>query len=253
MVETTLAVAALLTYVVAATYGYVGMRLLRHASSAPATRKPMVAFALWWILTAANQIMGSTLYLAAAFGSTSLSAQLTYVLLQRLLLALSLVGLMHYLLFLHTGRNHLVPLAVFYGLYWMSQVYVVLAREPMGVGMFGWRTDLLYARPELPGAQLLNLAIVLPPILGALALLRLYPRVEGRTRRFRIGMLAGGFTLWWLVAVAAGHPALFDVAWLQAANRGLGVAVALGILLAYQPTSWMQRRYRLEPFAQQAG
>lgn len=253
MVETTLAVASLLTYVVAATYAYVGVRLLAHAGEAPATRRPMVAFALWWLLTSTNQLLGSTLYLAAAFGYRDIPLQLAYVLLQRLLLALSLIGLMHYLLFLHTGRSAIVLLGVFYGLYWASQVYVVFAREPVGVGTFGWRTDLLYAEPELPGQPLLNLAIVVPPIVGAVALLRLYRRVEGRTRRFRIATLAGGFTVWWLVAVAAGHPALFDVGWLQAANRGLGVAIALCILLAYQPTRWMQRRYRLEPAARRPG
>lgn len=253
MVETTLAVASLLTYVVAVTYGYVGLRLLRHADAARSTRRPMVAFALWWLLTSANQFLGSTLYLAAALGFRDLPLQLAYALLQRLLLALSLVGLMHYLLFLHTGRSALVPLVVLYGAYWASQVYLVLARNPVGVAVFAWRTDLLYAHPELPGQRLLNLAIVLPPIAGALGLLRLYGRVEGRTRRLRIATLAGGFTLWWVVAVAAGHPATFEVGWLQAANRALGVLIALCILLAYQPTPWMQRRYHLEAPARRPG
>lgn len=249
MVEATLAVAALATYVVAATYAYVGARLLRHATAASATRRPMVAFALWWLLTSANQLLGSTLYLVAAFGHLDVPAQLTYVLLQRLLLALSLVCLMHYLLFLHTGRNRLAALLALYAVYWASQVYVVFARVPVGVATFGWRTDLVYLHPELPGQRLLNLAIVVPPIVGALALLRLYGRVDGRTRRFRVAMLAVGFTLWWLVAIAAGHPATFGIGWFQAANRVLGVAIALGILVAYQPTAWMRRRYELEPSA----
>jgi len=246
MAETTLALASLATYLVGLTYAFVAYRLTTHARQAPASRRPMLYFAFWWGATGLNQILGATLYLAASLGHTDLTLQLAYVLLQRLLLALSLVGLMYYLLSLHLGRGFLVPLLAFYSLYWVTQVYSVLARQPIGVESFGWRTDLVYALQLAPAFALVNLAILVPPVLGALLLLRLYRRIEDRTRRFRVAMLAGGFTIWWIVAIVAGQPATFDNTFLQITNRAVGIAVALGILLAYQPLPWMQERYHLQ-------
>lgn len=246
MVETTLAIASLLTYVVAGTYTYVGLRLARQGRARDAAGRAMLFFGLWWLATALNQYLGSTLYLAAAFGYQSVDVQLAYVVLQRLLLAVSLVALMHYLLYLQTGRDYFGTLVAIYAAYWVLSVYSVVSRGPVGVESFGWRTDIVYANAAAPAWELLNLLIVLPPVIGALSLLRVYRRVEGRDRRLRIAMLSGGFVLWWVVAIVAGRPAAFDVSWLQAANRIIGITVALGILFAYQPTAWMRRRYDLE-------
>ena len=244
MVATTLLLAAVSTVLVAATYAYVGVSLARHAR--PVERRPLLFFAIWWLATALNQAGGGALYLLAAFGFTDVALQTAYVLTQRLLLSASLVALLHYLLTLHTGRGHLVPLVLTYSAWWVWQVYLVMARQPSGVQVFAYRTELLYALPVPPGSQLLALLIFLPPVIAALGLLRLYRRVEGRARRFRIAMLAGGFTVWWTVAVLAGQPALYDVAWFQLLNRVVVIGVAIGILLAYRPMPWMQRRYALD-------
>lgn len=248
----TLLFAGLSTLLVAATYGYVAWSLYRKsAGSSPASRT-LRLFSLWWGATSLNQALGSLLYLAAAFGTMDTGLQASYVLLQRLLLAVSLVGLMQYLVYLQTGRDALTGLAVVYGVYWATQVYHVVARQPVGVEAFSWRTDLVYAKTLSPAWDLLTpLFIVLPPVVGALLLLRIYRRVETPTQRFRILAIAVGFTVWWLVAVAAGHPATHDIAWFQAVNRVVGVLVALAVLLAYEPTGWMKRRYQLEPYQAQ--
>lgn len=246
MVEATLLVAAILTYGVATTYAFVGWRLARAARAHDAAGQAVLFFAVWWLSTSLNQFLGSTLYLAAAFGYTDVSAQLAYVVLQRFLLSLSLVALMHYLIYLQTGRNAIPWLAAIYGAYWFLAVYDIVRRGPIGVESFGWRTDLVFADPEITLFQLLQLVIVLPPVIGAASLLRLYRKVEGRERRLRIGMLGIGFVVWWVTAVVSGNPATFDIAWLQMANRLVGISVALGIFYAYEPTGWMRRRYRLE-------
>lgn len=237
------------TLVVALTYAYVGLRLLdRKTLSEPAGRA-MGFFSLWWLATAANQIGGATLYLAASQGWTDLDVQLTYTILQRLLLALSLVGLMHYLLYLFKGNGHLPALAAGYFLYGAFQVYAIIQGGPDGVTVGAWRTDLHYATPNPPVFQLANLVfIVLLPLGGSLALWRLYGQVETRGQRFRIAAVATGFTLWWLVAVVAGQPALHENGYVQGFNRLLGLAVSLAILLAYEPPAWVRRRFGVEPY-----
>lgn len=252
MVESTLALAGALTMAVALVYGYVGLRLSRHTERAGANGVAMRFFSLWWLTTSANQLLGSGLYLAAAFGHTDLAIQLTYVYVQRLLLAVSLVGLMYYLMFLHTGRSYLVPLGVVYGLVFAAQIYSISVRKAIGVESFGWRTDIVWANPEPALLRLALLLIVVPPIVGALMMLRIYRRVETPTRRFRVAMIGGGFVVWWIIAIVAGQGSMLGVGWFQALNRLVGIAIAIGILLAYEPLPWMQRRYRLEPFQAQA-
>lgn len=250
MVLTSLAIAGVSTLAAAATYAYVGAHLLRKGDVGVHGR-PLFMLGLWWLATAANQAMGGALYVAAAFGWTDLAVQLTYVHVQRLLVAVSLVGLLYYLLFLLTGRRTLVALWVVYGLWFASQVYNVSAGVPDGVSVFRWRTDLHYAIARPAAWSLLGLVIVVPPIVAALSLLRVYRRVETPTQRFRIAVLSGAFTLWWAVAFIAGNAAAFDVDAIQLLNRAVGVLVALAVLVAYEPFGWMQRRFDLKPFASQ--
>lgn len=251
MVETTLAIAGTSTLVVASVYGYVGLRLSRQARGAGPGQRAMRLFSLWWIATAVNQSLGGLFYVAYAFGSSDVSLQLTYVFVQRLLLAISLVGLMGYLLYLQTGREHLRTLVVVYALYFASAVYTLTARTAIGIESYGWRTDLVWDRTLPRIWDLTALVIAVPPTIGALAMLRVYRRVEGPTRRFRIAMIGIGFVVWWVLAIVAGNPATFELGWLQALNRLVGLTVAVGILLAYEPMGWMRRRYQLEPFSSQ--
>lgn len=212
--ETILAVAGASTMLVALTYGYVGLRLAGQATGTSATARALAFFALWWLATSLNQAMGSTLYVAAAFGYTSVDIQLTYVFVQRLLLALSLVGLMYYLLYLQTGRSYLLPLIVVYALYYVTQMYVISAGGAIAVESFAWRTDLVYATPVSPAWDLASLLVVLPPVIAALATLRVYRRVGTPIRRFRVAMIGIGFVVWWVLAIAAGQRAAYDLAWL---------------------------------------
>jgi hypothetical protein len=249
MAQGTLFLAGTATLVAALAYAYVGLRLLdRRALDEPAGRA-MGFFSLWWLATAMNQVGGSLLYLAASAGWTDLDLQLSYVVIQRMLLALSLVGLMYYLLYLFRGKGHLVPLLVGYGVYAAVQVYTVVYGQADGVELFRWRTDLHYAMQVPAVFQLVNvLFIIVLPLGGSLALWRLYPKVSTRGQRVRLIAVSTGFTAWWLFAVVAGQRAFFDNDWLQGFNRLLGLAVAIVILLAYEPPAWMRRRFGVEPY-----
>lgn len=246
MVLASLLVAGASTLCLAATYAYVGAHLLRKGNAIDRGRAVQMLGG-WWIATALNQLLGGLLNVAASFGWTDLALHVTYVYVQRLLLALSLIGLMYYLVYLQTGRGRLVLLTVVYGLWWASQIFAVTVGVPSDVGVYRWRTDLVYSVERPPALELLQLFIVLPPVVGSLALLRVYRRVGTRTQRFRIGVLAAGFTVWWIVAILAGNRATFDSDLIQATNRAIGVIVALAVLVAYETPAWMRRRLHLDP------
>jgi hypothetical protein len=253
IVQMTLAIAAILTLAYATVYAYVGMRLGRSHLRGDG-KSVMAAFGIWWIATSINQYLGGAFYLAAAFGYTDFPLQLAYVIVQRLLLAVSMIGLMYYIVYLVSGRRILLPLAILYLCFWLMQIYVVFLGSPDGIDVYRWRTDLHYTATTPSIFSLIDLVvIVLPPVIGAALLLRLYKRVETPTQRFRIVAVSVGFIAWWLVAVLAGQRSVFDNDALQALNRIVGAAVGLLILLAYEPTGWMQRRYNLRPYASSQG
>lgn len=249
MAPGTLYLAGAATLVAATAYAYVGYRLLdRKVLDEPAGRA-MAFFSMWWFATALNQLAGSLLYLAAAAGWTDLDVQLSYVILQRMLLALSLVGLMYYLFYLFRGKGYLPFLVAMYGTYAAFQIYTVLRGQPDGIDLWRWRTDLHYTVANPPVFQLVNLVfIIILPVGGALALWRLYPKVATRGQRFRLVAVSTGFTAWWLYAVVAGQPALFDNDAVQSLNRLLGLVIALVILVAYEPPAWVRRRFGVEPY-----
>lgn len=249
MVQTTLLFAGVVTLLVALAYAYVGLRLPGRRSLTEPAGRAMAFFSLWWLATAANQAGGSTLYIAAALGWTDLDVQIAYVVVQRVLLAISLVGLMYYLLYVFSGRSYLVPLVAAYTVFALLSIYTVLAREPQGVLLWDWRTDLDYAKTISGAFDLANFVfILLPPVLGSLALWRLYPRVATRGQRVRIAAVSIGFVLWWVYAILVGRQSTFDNDLIQGFNRVLGLTVALVILFAYEPTPWMQRRFGLDPY-----
>lgn len=250
MVESVLLFSATTTILVAVAYLYLAVRLAkrRRADDADATRA-LRMFAAWWGLTAANQILASGLYVAAAFGWTDKSAMVAYVVVQRLLLSASLVGLMAYLLYLFRGRQHLVALSVFYALFFAFQLWTVFAQEPSGVLVSRWRTDLVYTASVPAWTGLVTLVVVvLPALIGSLAYLRFLGRVPTRSQRARILAIGVGLTVWWVLALVAGQRAAYDSDAIQLANRTVGLVVALAILFAFEPTPWMQKRLRIEPY-----
>lgn len=245
-----LLLSAATTVAVASAYLLVAARLgRRRAGDDPTAERALRLFAAWWGLTAINQFAGAAVYAAAAFGYTDLTTQVTYIIVQRLLLAASMVGLMGYLLFLFRGKLPLVALTVVYAAFYAFQLWTIFARTPDGVLVSRWRTDLTYAG-ELPvWTDLVTfLVLVLPPVAGCIAYLRLARAVPDRSARVRVVAVAAGLLAWWVFAVAVGRPQLYDADGLQLANRLLGLAVALGILFAFEPTRWMQEKFALKPY-----
>jgi hypothetical protein len=253
--QPTLLVAAGISLVVAGVYLFIGYRFLHRPGWEEHSRKAMRHFALWWAATGANILMAAAIYAVAAFGPTSFAAQLSYTVVQRLLLAASLYGLLYYLSFLLVGRVWPRTLAVAYGLYFLLSAYSVFASNPQGVHVGQWRTDLAYASSVPLWTSAANLVFILVPILGgtlAGLAVAIFNRAIEPARRRRLGFVCGALTIWWTVAVLAGQREALGYESFQLINRIVGLVAAIVVLVTYEPRAvlgWMRARFHHETAA----
>lgn len=248
MSAATLTVAGLVALLAGAVYAYVGLKLARRPGPADA-RRALAYFATWWGALALNLVGVATTYFLAAAGALTLELQLVGSTLQRLLLCVSVFGLMEYFLVLLRGRSHATLLAIVYGALFVVLTYGMLAQRPESLFVGEWRTDLRYAAPDFPLVRVASLSLVLlPPVVASFAYLRLYWRVDDPMQRYRIALVSGALIVWWAIAVLAGQRALLDVGWMQLANRFGSLAAALVVLAAYLPPArvsrWLDARAR---------
>lgn len=245
----TLLLAGVVAFAAAVVYAHVARRLALPRLGAEPPR-PLRLFALWWGALALNIGLVGATYVLGAFDALTLEVQLVDSLLQRILLAVSMVGLMHYLLFLLTGRDLLGPLVVAYAAYLVGMTYLLLASRPETLFVGDWRTDVV---PTLPGpawAPLVSLLFILaPPIVASALCLGMARRLDDPARRFRLTVVSLAILAWWLVAVVAGQRTLLDVGPVQTLNRALSLAAALAVLVAYEPPAWARRRFGARGYA----
>lgn len=239
----TLAVAAAVAASAAVAYLHVGLAFDRRPA-APEARLPLRMFALWWLATGVNIALGAAFIAAAAFGATALWLQSVYAVLQRILLAAALLGLVHYLLVVVRGRAPLRTLCVVYAAFAVLLVSTLHANEPVGVYVGDWRTDLEFAH-ESPGWITLLSAgwLILPPVglgIAAMVVARRLPASQ-RPQRNRITLVGLAVVLWWIVAGVAGQRDAFGSDFFQVFNRLFGLSVALIVLAAYETPRWLRR------------
>jgi hypothetical protein len=246
----TLVAASAVALTVGAVYVYVGLQLPRRETESQEGRRALGFFMAWWVALGVNVAAGGVMYFAAAFGLTDLAAQVTYAIAQRLLLAVQLTGLMSYLLYLLTGRALWKPIGAAYAAYLFFLLYSLVAGHPNGVLVGAWRTELAYAAEGSRAVAFASfLVLLVPPVAAALAYLRLYPRMEDASQRYRIALVGGGILLWWVVGVIAGQRANIADDMFQLTNRFIGLAAAMAVLVAFRPPAWVQRRYHVRAFA----
>lgn len=241
----TLVAAAAIAAAAALVHLHVGRVFLRRPAS-PERVRALRMFAVWWLATGLNILLGSLFIAAAAMGRTDLRLHLSYAIVQRFLLALSLAGLVHYLLVLVRGRAPLLPVFAFYAAYFLVLVGTVYASEPVGVYVGGWRTGLQYANHGVgaPWLPLLNFAaLVLPPVALSIAAMVVARRLapSQRAQHNRITLVCSSLVAWWVVAVLAGQQEAFGNESFQVFNRLLGLSMALVVLAAYRSPRWLRR------------
>jgi hypothetical protein len=245
--QSTLLFSTLFALISGGIYGYVGWRLGQRAISSSEARLAWRSFTLWWYGLAVSTMIGGFQNLFGVVGLTNLSLFVTATYVNIIPACIALWGLLYYLIYLFTGnRRSLVPLGVFYMIYYILLVYYTSASIPDSVEVGRWGTTLTYRTP-LTGPFFIILAVLLflPQIIGGIAYFTLYFRVTDVTQKYRVLLVSGSIMIWFLspYAAVAGGVTQHD-SW-QIASRFIGLAAPLTILMAYLPPRWLQERYAI--------
>jgi hypothetical protein len=246
-IQSTLILSALFALIAASIYAYVGWRLSKRIVSSAEGRIAWQSFTVWWYGLAVTTLIGGFLNLFGALGLTSLPLFVTATYINILALCIALWGLLYYLIYLFTGNSRwLVPLAIFYIIYYVLLVYYITASGPESINVDRWRTTLSYhALLTGPFFVFLIVLLLLPQIIGGFAYFTLYFRVKEVTQKYRVLLVSWSIIVWFISPFAALAGGLAQRDWWQVASRLIGLAAALTILMAYLPPRWLKQRYAI--------
>ncbi|MEA3200433.1 MAG: hypothetical protein QOE90_1861 [Thermoplasmata archaeon] len=218
---------------------------LRHGLDA-AARGAARSFALWWAgLGAFTAIQGAQDLLGAA-GVTPLPLFVAFRYASLTIFLVAIYGLMDYTLYVRTGRTrHRPVVAAYLALAGLAVMALLAENPPVGVDLMPWWTDVAFPRtpaPALLGAILA--AFSLPEIVACLSQLLLARRLEASPARTRILVVFGALLVY---ALATAGSRYSGSSFAQLVLRpGLGLVVALLVVLAYRPRA-PRAAFRLTP------
>jgi hypothetical protein len=251
MIQPTLLFGAILAFLSASIYFYVGRVLSHRHQSSSGAGMAWLMFVTWWYALALATLTGGMLSLLGAFGIIGLPLFITVTIINLLTTCVGLFGLVFYLLYLYTGRASLIwPLGIFYFFYYGLLVYVVEASDPIGVTVNRWSTNLQFQSIRGPLVVLVLILLVFPQILGSLAYFMLFFQVKDKTQKYRILLVSWSIIIWFLSAFLASVAGLSQQDWWQVISRLISFGAALTILFAYQPPSWIKRRFGVAAIAE---
>ncbi|HEX2021650.1 MAG TPA: hypothetical protein VHH36_03005 [Candidatus Thermoplasmatota archaeon] len=230
----TLLASGLVNLVAGAAFVRVGLHFRRRPAE-PANRLAVRAFAAYWIGVGLYvSSWGGVLDVLASFGVAPFGLFLAARYASLPIACAALGALMFYFAFLFTGRRAWIWIsALAYAATLAAGAWYVWARDPVGVSVQAWRTDLAYASPfGSPALNAIVLMLVLPPMLGALAYATLARRAPTDAARRRILLVSAALFLWNGSALFA---RLSDDDFWQLVTRPVaGLAAAALALYAYR-------------------
>lgn len=233
-----------LTLASAIVYAYVGARLSRRQVEGEAKLAAQL-FAAWWVLLGAVTAITAAQGIAALAGVTDLAFYLTAVELEFLVLTIALWALLYYLVYVLTGsRVAMLPLTIFYSAFFVWILYLVALVRFDRVDLDGAAATLhptVQVSPAVTGVLLV--ALLGPVLVAAVGYARLFFRVEGRTQRYRIGLVAVTLLAWFGSSAIASATGASKIVWWPIVSGLLGLAAAVSIFFAYQPPSFIRRRF----------
>ena len=244
-IQSTLLLSTLFAVAAASIYAYVGWRLSRRVVASLQARIAWQSFTVWWYGLAVTTLIGGLLNLLGALGLTILPLFVSATYINLLVICIALWGLLYYLIYLFTGNSRvLVPLAIFYIIYYVLLVYYITASNPESISVGRWRTTLSYHNILTgPLFVILIVLLLLPQIIGGFVYFTLYFRVREVTQKYRILLVSWSIIIWFLSPFVAIVGGLAQQDWWQLASRLIGLAAALTILMAYLPPRWLKQRY----------
>lgn len=244
-IQSTLFIGTAFALIGGITYIFIGWWLSKRVVSSSDARLAWQAFTIWWFGLAATTLLGAFQNLLGALGHIELPLFITAQYVNTLVACIALWGLVYYLIYLFTGnRRALVPLSIFYMIYYILLVYYYTASVPSSVEIGRWNITLAYDN-QLSGPFFVLLAtlLLLPQIIGSLAYFTLYFRVSDVTQKYRVLLVSWSIIFWFLTPVIALVGGVMDEDWWQIISRMISLGTALVILMAYLPPRWVKERY----------
>lgn len=253
-IQSTLFLSTFFALIAASTYAYIGWWLSKRVVSSSEARLAWRAFTIWWFALAITTLLAGFQNLLGALGLTDLPLFLTASYVNLLASCIALWGLVYYLVYLFTGNSRsLVPLSIFYMIYYTLLVYYTTASTPNHIEIGRWNTTLAYSNSLTgPFFVMLVVFLILPQIIGSLAYFTLYFRVSEVTQRYRVLLVSWSIIFWFvspLIALAGG---VAGQDWWQLVSRLIGLGAALAILMAYLPPRWLKQRYGINSLGDEA-
>jgi len=243
--STSLSASAAFASVSSVVYFGVGRLLGRREVRAGAARAH-AAFRAWWFGVALSTAITAFIAVLGVLGAATVGAVTALTLVDFAIVCLALWGLLYYLVYLYSGRTGAwLWIAAAYVAYWLFLVWLILQADPVGVDVGAWSVQLEY-RDDLEGDPLAAIALallVMPQIIGALAYLSLFFRLEDATARYRVMVVSISILIWFGSVYAGALGGLGAEAWWQILSRLVGLAAALAILAAYLPPPLIRNRW----------
>lgn len=218
----------------------------------PGSRLALYGFAGWWAGLAIIGFYSVPTALGINLADQGLGVFRLYIYTLFPLLHVALAGLVYYLLYLYTGKRAIAwPIAAAYVALSIWLVYLVEGFGPyVGVGESGMN-EILYTREHPPWIALAyGLALVVPPIVGALAYAALWFQVQDRESRYRIVLVSSGILVWFgyslfntvLSFITGDNASTFTF---RLVSQLLGLVASVMVLIAFAPPRpvrrWLER------------
>lgn len=240
---------ALAIAVASASFGVVGLGLLKRRYSAD-HRTVAVAFAVAWFALAVAAWTDAARVIAATTGVLDGRVHAALMAAKILTAPIAIWGLGYYVTFLWTGRGRWsTPLALFAAAHAVVFLFLLARRLPLTVATGEWAIRTAFAQaPAAPWMQGVGtLLFFLPPIVLAVAYLGLVLRVRSRSLRARVVAVGLAIVVYHLASALLHDPDRSADTPAFALLSVVSATAALLTYVVYHPPAWMQRRFGIQP------
>jgi hypothetical protein len=228
--------------VATAVSSYVAYRISRRRVS-PEFRLASAQFSLWWGGVGASVALTGLEVVLAALNVLPFPLAMTFYLISIIIDCAFLWALTGFLIYVYTGRYHLLEVTFFYAAFYAFALYWILAQAPYAVTLMAGIPTIEYSvSPILALTIVILVGLLAPEIGGAIAYLSLLRRTQDHTARYRIALVGSSILLWF--ALDAFIPGT-TTAWVLAKSL-LEVIPGLMSLFAFMPPEWARRKFHLE-------
>jgi hypothetical protein len=228
-------------------YAYVGWRLWQRPMPYSA-RLPAAQFSIWWLALGVGSLIAGIEGLAGGLGVLGFPTGFTAYLLTVLVDTAALWGLVGYLVYIYTGKYHLLALGAFYAAFYICALDYVIGNEPYAVVFSAGIPTILYHLRNTSGPLFAFVAfgLVVPELVGAGLYVSLLRKTTDRTRRYRIAMVGVSVWMYFLLAFVGTPSSLVAAEVWNLVRAILDVVAAVVALVAFFPPEPLRRWLRVE-------